>query len=134
MSVVEMKVPTVGESVTEVTLSEWMVKEGDYVEMDQPICEFESDKATLEFPAEAAGVIEFVANEGDDLEIGDLVAKIDTSAEKSSTSESSEEDESAELLIVRQRKARRIQVLAKRKKSRTKIIRLVVSHHQQRLR
>ncbi|NBC25197.1 MAG: 2-oxoglutarate dehydrogenase complex dihydrolipoyllysine-residue succinyltransferase [Bacteroidetes bacterium] len=96
MSVVEMKVPTVGESVTEVTLSEWMVKEGDYVEMDQPICEFESDKATLEFPAEAAGVIEFVANEGDDLEIGDLVAKIDTSAEKSSTSESSEEDVSSE--------------------------------------
>ncbi|NBB89467.1 MAG: 2-oxoglutarate dehydrogenase complex dihydrolipoyllysine-residue succinyltransferase [Bacteroidetes bacterium] len=96
MSVVEMKVPTVGESVTEVTLSEWMVKEGDYVEMDQPICEFESDKATLEFPAEAAGVIEFVASEGDDLEIGDLVAKIDTSAEKSSTSDSSDKEASAE--------------------------------------
>jgi len=91
-----MKVPTVGESVTEVTLSEWMVKEGDYVEMDQPICEFESDKATLEFPAEAAGVIEFVASEGDDLEIGDLVAKIDTSAEKSSTSDSSDKEASAE--------------------------------------
>lgn len=91
-----MKVPTVGESVTEVTLSEWMVEEGDYVEMDQPICEFESDKATLEFPAEAAGVIEFVASEGDDLEIGDLVAKIDTSAEKSSTPDSPDTEASAE--------------------------------------
>jgi 2-oxoglutarate dehydrogenase E2 component (dihydrolipoamide succinyltransferase) len=82
MSVVELKVPSVGESVTEVTLAEWLVKEGDYVELDQPICEFESDKATLELPAEAAGKISFVASEGDDLEIGDLVAKIDTSAEK----------------------------------------------------
>lgn len=89
-----MKVPTVGESVTEVTLSEWLVKEGDYVEMDQPICEFESDKATLEFPAEAAGVVSFVASEGDDLEIGDLVAKIDTSAEKSSSSSSSKDSSS----------------------------------------
>ncbi len=96
MSVVEMKVPTVGESVTEVTLSEWLVKEGDYVEMDQPICEFESDKATLEFPAEAAGVIEFVASEGDDLEIGDLVAKIDTDAEKPSGSKNDKEEQKEE--------------------------------------
>ena len=79
MSVVEMKVPVIGESVTEVTLSQWLVSEGDVVSMDQAICEFESDKATLEFPAEAAGKITFVAGEGDDLEIGALVAKIDTS-------------------------------------------------------
>lgn len=79
MSVVEMKVPVIGESVTEVTLSQWLVSEGDVVSMDQSICEFESDKATLEFPAEAAGKISFVASEGDDLEIGALVAKIDTS-------------------------------------------------------
>jgi len=79
MSVVEMKVPVIGESVTEVTLSQWLVTEGDVVAMDQAICEFESDKATLEFPAEAAGKITFVAGEGDDLEIGALVAKIDTS-------------------------------------------------------
>ena len=52
---------------------------GDYVELDEPICEFESDKATLEFPAEAAGKLIYVAAEGDDLEIGALVAKIDTS-------------------------------------------------------
>ncbi len=79
MSVVELKVPTIGESVTEVTLSEWLVEDGAYVEMDQNICEFESDKATLEFPAEAAGKLIHVAAEGDDLEIGALVAKIDTS-------------------------------------------------------
>jgi 2-oxoglutarate dehydrogenase E2 component (dihydrolipoamide succinyltransferase) len=80
MSIVEMKVPVIGESVTEVTLSEWLKADGDYVELDEPICEFESDKATLEFPAEAAGRIVHVAAEGDDLEIGALVARIDTSA------------------------------------------------------
>ena len=80
MPLVEMKVPVIGESVTEVTLSQWLVAEGDIVELDQPICEFESDKATLEFPAEAAGKIAFVANEDDDLEIGALVATIDTDA------------------------------------------------------
>lgn len=79
MSIVEMKVPTIGESVTEVTLSEWLKEDGAYVELDEPICEFESDKATLEFPAEAAGQLIYVASEGDDLEIGALVAKIDTS-------------------------------------------------------
>ncbi len=75
-----MKVPVIGESVTEVTLSEWLKGDGDYVELDEPICEFESDKATLEFPAEAAGKLIYVAGEGDDLKIGALVAKIDTSA------------------------------------------------------
>ena len=75
-----MKVPVIGESVSEVTLSQWLVEEGSVVELDQPICEFESDKATLEFPAEAAGRITFVAKEDDDLEIGALVATIDTDA------------------------------------------------------
>jgi len=79
MSVVEMKVPVIGESISEVTLSSWLKGNGDYVELDEPICEFESDKATLEFPAEAAGKLIYVADEGDDLEIGALVAKIDTS-------------------------------------------------------
>lgn len=82
MSVVEMKVPTIGESITEVTLSQWLIENGDYVELDQPICEFESDKATLEFPAEASGKLVHIAAEGDDLEIGALVAKIDTSVAK----------------------------------------------------
>jgi 2-oxoglutarate dehydrogenase E2 component (dihydrolipoamide succinyltransferase) len=85
MSIVEMKVPVIGESVTEVTLSEWLKGDGDYVELDEPICEFESDKATLEFPAEAAGKLTYVASEGDDLEIGALVAKIDTSVKEGSS-------------------------------------------------
>ncbi|MBK9150620.1 MAG: 2-oxoglutarate dehydrogenase complex dihydrolipoyllysine-residue succinyltransferase [Saprospiraceae bacterium] len=80
MSIVEMKVPTIGESITEVTLSQWLKKDGEYVNIDDPICEFESDKATLEFPAEASGILRHVAKEGDDLAIGALVAKIDTSA------------------------------------------------------
>lgn len=82
MSIVELKVPTIGESVTEVTLSQWLKSNGEYVDMDEPICEFESDKATLEFPAEVAGKLIHVAEEGDDLEIGALVAKIDTSVSK----------------------------------------------------
>ena len=79
MSIVEMKVPVIGESINEVTLSQWLKGNGEYVALDEPICEFESDKATLEFPAEAAGKLVYVAAEGDDLEIGALVAKIDTS-------------------------------------------------------
>jgi len=79
MAIVEMRVPTIGESITEVTLSQWLVANGDYVKLDQPICEFESDKATLEFPAEAEGKLIHIAAEDDDIEIGALVAKIDTS-------------------------------------------------------
>jgi 2-oxoglutarate dehydrogenase E2 component (dihydrolipoamide succinyltransferase) len=80
MSVIELKVPEIGESIAEVTLSSWLVADGEYVELDQAICEFESDKATLEFPAEAAGKLIHVASEGDDIAIGGIVAKIDTSA------------------------------------------------------
>ena len=79
MSIVEMRVPTIGESITEVTLSAWLKENGEFIKLDEPICEFESDKATLEFPAEASGKLIYVAEEGDDLEIGALVAKIDTS-------------------------------------------------------
>jgi len=86
MAIVEMRVPTIGESITEVTLSQWLVGNGDFVKLDQPICEFESDKATLEFPAEAEGKIIHVAAEDDDLEIGALVAKIDTSVSGGDTS------------------------------------------------
>ena len=79
MSFVEMRVPTIGESINEVTLSRWLKEDGAIVRLDDPICEFESDKATLEFPSEAAGKLVYVAKEGDDLKIGDLVARIDTS-------------------------------------------------------
>ena len=80
MSIIEIRVPAVGESVTEVTLSQWLKNDGDIVKIDEPICEFESDKATLELPAEIAGKLIRVASEGDDLKIGDIVARIDTSA------------------------------------------------------
>ncbi len=89
MSLVELKVPAIGESVTEVTLSKWLIGNGDYVNLDDPICEFESDKATLEFPAEAAGQLVWVAAEGDDLAIGAVVAKIDTSVVAKTTSTTS---------------------------------------------
>src|SRR3546814_56872 len=73
----ELKVPTVGESITEVTLSQWVKQDGDYVEMDETIAELESDKATFELPAEKSGILRIVAQEGDTLEIGALVATIE---------------------------------------------------------
>ncbi|MBX2845122.1 MAG: 2-oxoglutarate dehydrogenase complex dihydrolipoyllysine-residue succinyltransferase [Saprospiraceae bacterium] len=82
MSIVEIRVPEIGESVTEVTLSQWLKSDGDYVEMDEEIAEFESDKATLEFPSPNAGILHIIAEEGSDLQVGDLVCKIDTAAAK----------------------------------------------------
>lgn len=76
----EIKVPTVGESISEVTISRWNKKTGDYVEMDELLCELESDKATFELNAEAAGILTTNGNEGDTIKIGDLIATIDTSA------------------------------------------------------
>lgn len=96
MSIVEMKVPTIGESITEVTVSAWLKGDGEYVNLDEPICEFESDKATLEFPAETAGKLIHVAEEGDDLEIGALVAKIDTSVSAPAGDEEGDGGEPAE--------------------------------------
>src|SRR5688572_10481250 len=86
MSVVEMKVPVIGESINEVTLSQWLKPDGSFVKLDEAICEFESDKATLEFPAEAEGKLIHVAKEGDDLAIGALVARIDTSVKSANGS------------------------------------------------
>ncbi|MBK9109715.1 MAG: 2-oxoglutarate dehydrogenase complex dihydrolipoyllysine-residue succinyltransferase [Saprospiraceae bacterium] len=80
MAIIDLKVPVIGESVTEVTLSRWLKPDGSFVSMDEAICEFDSDKATLEFPAEASGKLIHVAKEGDDLPIGALVARIDTSS------------------------------------------------------
>lgn len=73
----EMKVPTVGESITEVTLSTWMKKDGDYVKLDEVIAEVESDKATFELPAEANGILRIVAKEKDTLPIGGLICRIE---------------------------------------------------------
>ncbi|MHA6250208.1 2-oxoglutarate dehydrogenase complex dihydrolipoyllysine-residue succinyltransferase [Pontibacter sp. CAU 1760] len=73
---VEMKVPTVGESITEVTIASWLKNNGDHVEMDEVIAELESDKATFELPAEAAGTLQIVAQQGDTIEIGATICKI----------------------------------------------------------
>ena len=75
-----MKVPSPGESISEVEIAEWLVKDGDYVKKDQTIAEVDSDKATLDLPAEESGVITLKANEGDAVEVGAVVCLIDTSA------------------------------------------------------
>ncbi len=77
----EMKIPSPGESITEVEIASWMVEDGEYVEVDQPIAEIDSDKATLELNAEFAGTIKLIAEEGDAVEVGIVVCSIDTSAE-----------------------------------------------------
>lgn len=80
--ILEMKVPSPGESITEVEIATWLVKDGDYVEKDQAIAEVDSDKATLELPAEAAGIITLKAEEGDAVKVGQVVCLIDTDAAK----------------------------------------------------
>ena len=80
--ILEMKVPSPGESITEVEIATWLVKDGDYVEKDQAIAEVDSDKATLELPAEASGIITLKAEEGDAVAVGQVVCHIDTAAAK----------------------------------------------------
>jgi 2-oxoglutarate dehydrogenase E2 component (dihydrolipoamide succinyltransferase) len=80
MAVLEMKVPSPGESISEVEIATWLVSDGDYVEKDQAIAEVDSDKATLELPAEESGVITLKAAEGDVVKVGQVVCLIDTSA------------------------------------------------------
>ena len=91
MSVLEMKVPSPGESISEVEIAEWMVEDGDYVEKDQTIAEVDSDKATLELPAEQAGIISLRAEVGDVVAVGQIVCLIDTSASKPKGNQSSED-------------------------------------------
>jgi len=79
---IDIKVPTVGESITEVTLLKWVKKDGDYVERDEVIAELESEKATFEVNAEKAGILKTVVKEGETLKIGDLLASIDDAAAK----------------------------------------------------
>jgi len=90
--ILEMKVPSPGESITEVEIATWLVEDGDYVEKDQAIAEVDSDKATLELPAEASGIITLKAEEGDAVAVGAIVCLIDTSAEKPEGETASEEE------------------------------------------
>lgn len=91
-----MKVPSPGESIKEVEIATWLVKDGDYVEKDQAIAEVDSDKATLELPAEASGTITLKAEEGDAVAVGAVVCLIDTSAAKPDGKEVPKEEKKAE--------------------------------------
>lgn len=94
--ILEMKVPSPGESITEVEIATWLVEDGDYVEKDQAIAEVDSDKATLELPAEASGTVTFKAEEGDAVAVGEIVCLIDTSAVKPEGSISSNKEQKVE--------------------------------------
>ena len=82
MALLEMKVPSPGESISEVEIAQWLVSDGEYVEKDQAIAEVDSDKATLELPSEQSGIITLKAQEGDTVRVGQVVCLIDTSAAK----------------------------------------------------
>ena len=87
----EMRVPSPGESISEVEIAEWLVEDGDYVEKDQSIAEIDSDKATLELPAEESGMIKIVVGDGETVAVGDVVCIIDTSAKGEVTVSTKEE-------------------------------------------
>lgn len=89
---IEIKVPTVGESINEVTLSKWLKNDGDWVERDEVIAEMESEKATFEINAEKAGILHTSAKEDEDLNIGDVVGSIDDTAEKPAGQEAPKEE------------------------------------------
>ena len=91
--ILEMKVPSPGESITEVEVASWLVEDGDYVEKDQAIAEVDSDKATLELPAEESGIITLKAQEGDAVDVGAVICLIDMSAAKTSETKKKEVSE-----------------------------------------
>ena len=88
----EMRVPSPGESISEVEIAEWLVEDGDYVEKDQSIAEIDSDKATLELPAEESGTIKIVVGDGETVAVGDVVCIIDTSAKGEANVKSTKEE------------------------------------------
>jgi len=109
----EVKVPAVAESISEVTLSKWMVKEGDYVVLDQPLCEVETDKASQELSATIAGVISLVAKEGDDIKVGGLIAKIDETAKapaKAAEKEAPKKEAAVEAPVVAKKAEQKVEV------------------------
>src|SRR5213080_3192766 len=92
---IDIKVPTVGESINEVTLVKWLKNDGDYVDRDEVIAELESEKATFEVNAEKGGVLKTVGKEGDTLNIGDTLAQIDETAAKPEGKPASEQPQAA---------------------------------------
>ena len=99
MSILEMKVPSPGESISEVEIAQWLVADGDYVEKDQAIAEVDSDKATLELPAEESGIITLKAGEGDVVKVGQVVCLIDTSAARPAGSTPKVEEKKEEVKV-----------------------------------
>ena len=89
----EMKVPSPGESISEVEIATWLVEDGEYVEKDQEIAEVDSDKATLALPAEVSGAIKIVVEEGETVAVGDIVCIIDTSVKGEAKSKHVESEE-----------------------------------------
>ena len=76
----DIKVPSPGESISEVEIADWLVKDGDFVEKDQPIAEMDSDKATLEIPAEESGIISINVEVGETIKVGEVIGHIDTNS------------------------------------------------------
>ena len=93
---IDVKIPTVGESITEVTIASWQKKDGDYVEMDEVLCELESDKATFELNAEAAGVLKIKAQEGATVPIGEVICVLETEGRPSDKPALSKEEKNIE--------------------------------------
>src|SRR5438045_5020825 len=93
----DVAVPTLGESITEATLSQWLKNEGDQVAVDEPICELESDKATVDLPAPVSGVLHQLKSAGETAHIGEVIAKIDEAGavRESKASEAREHPEKA---------------------------------------
>ena len=87
---IEMKIPSVGESITEVTIATWLKADGDYVEQDEILVELETDKATQEFPAEASGILKIIVEEGETVDIGTVIASIDADAAPKAASSSND--------------------------------------------
>ncbi len=102
--VLEMKVPSPGESITEVEIAQWLISDGDYVEKDQAIAEVDSDKATLELPAEVSGTITFKAEEGDTVEVGAVVCLIDTEGKPSGGNISKKTKEETSQQVIAEKK------------------------------
>ena len=92
----EIKIPEIGESINEVTISRWLKNDGDYVEVDELICEIESDKATLEMPSEKAGILKIIAKEDETIAVGATIAEIETSAKKPKQAVEAVEEEKVE--------------------------------------
>ena len=95
MAIIEMKVPSPGESITEVQIANWLKKDGDFVEKDEELCEIDSDKATLTISAEEAGKLKILVKKGETIAVGTAVCSIDTSAEEPSKKEGAEQKQAA---------------------------------------